>query len=228
MPLALFLRGYMTNSLFSLVALGETIVTSLNGALGKVWYLVLVNFFGVVAIVLKITETQNKKRSAIIFFAVLNYLCWIIYFLLNGDFTSSIVNLVGFAQTLIFLQRSKHKWANSIFWLIFFLAVQLVLSVFIWRGPLSLFSICAGLVSTVAYYVIDENKYRICFLVLILLWIGNGIAYFYPVALIHDAFAAISITIAIVRYNILGKKAKKEKVVPEETLQNDSEVSKAE
>ena len=214
----------MNNLLFSLAAMGETIVTSLNGALGKVWYLVLVNFFGVVAIALKIIETQNKKINAIVFFAVLNYSCWIIYFLLNGDFTSTIVNVVGFIQTLIFLQRSKHKWANSIFWLIFFLVLQLILSVFIWRGPLSLFSICAGLMSTITYYVIDEKKYRYCFLVLMLLWIGNGIAYFYPVALIHDVFATVSIIVAIVRFNLLGKKTKKDKDVVEEVLQNDRNV----
>ena len=58
-----------------------------------------------------------------------------------------------------------------------------------------------------------------------LLWIGNGIAYFYPVALIHDVFATVSIIVAIVRFNLLGKKTKKDKDVVEEVLQNDRNVS---
>lgn len=195
----------MNNLLFSLAQLGESIVNGLTSALGELWFAVLVNAIGVVAIVVKITETQNKKRNNILMFAILGYLCWVTYFILNGDFTSAMVNLIGCIQGIVFMQRDKHKWANSIFWLFFFIAVQLVVAFFIWKSPFSLFSIVAGLISTIAYFVIDEKLYRYLFLALILLWIGNGIVYFYPIALIHDSFAAVSITIAIIRYNILGK-----------------------
>jgi hypothetical protein len=37
---------------------------------------------------------------------------------------------------------------------------------------------------------------------------GNGIVYFYPIALIHDVFALISISIAIVRYNFKKEQPK--------------------
>ena len=47
MPLALLKKVFMNNILFSLATVGESIVNGLNGALGTVWYLVLVNFFGV-------------------------------------------------------------------------------------------------------------------------------------------------------------------------------------
>lgn len=195
----------MNNLLFSLAQLGESIVNGLTSALGELWFAVLVNAIGVVAIGVKIAETQNKKRNNILMFAILGYLCWVTYFILNGDFTSAMVNLIGCIQGIVFMQRDKHKWANSIFWLFFFIAVQLVVAFFIWKSPFSLFSIVAGLISTIAYFVIDEKLYRYLFLALILLWIGNGIVYFYPIALIHDSFAAVSITIAIIRYNILGK-----------------------
>ena len=195
----------MNNLLFSLAQLGESIVNGLTSALGELWFAVLVNAIGVVAIVVKITETQNKKRNAIVLFAILGSLCWVTYFILYGDFTSALVNVIGAIQGLVFMQRSKHKWADSVFWLYFFLAVQVAIAFFIWKSPFSLFSIVAGLIGTIAYFVIDEKLYRYLFLALILLWIGNGIVYFYPIALIHDSFAAVSITIAIIRYNILGK-----------------------
>ena len=195
----------MNNLLFSLAALGVGIKDGLIGALGNVWFQILINAVGVFAIAVKIIETQNKKRSAIILLAILNYALWISYFILNGNFTSAIVNTISCIQALVFLQRGKHKWADSKFWLIFFLIVQIVASFFTWNGPFSLFSICAGLLSTVAYYVMDEKLYRYFFLALILLWIGNGIVYFYPIALIHDIFAAVSIIIAIIRYNFIKK-----------------------
>ena len=206
---SLCLNKLMNNLLFSLSDLGTDIVNGLVGTLGKLWYLVLINFIGVLAIVCKVIETQNKKRNVIVFLAVLNYLLWILYFLLNGDITAATVNTISCIQAVVFLQRSKHKWANSIFWLIFFICVQIGASFFTWNGPFSLFSIGAGILSTIAYYVLDEKLYRYFFLALILLWIGNGIVYFYPIALAHDIFAAISITIAIIRYNFKKEESKK-------------------
>ncbi len=196
---------FMNNLLFSLTALGDGIKNGLVGALGSLWFQILINAVGVFAIAVKVIETQNKKRSAIILLAILNYLLWISYFILNGNFTSAIVNSISCIQALVFLQRGKYKWADSKFWLIFFLAVQVVASFFTWNGPLSLFSIVAGMLSTIAYFVMDEKLYRWFFLALILLWIGNGIAYGYVIALIHDIFASVSIIIAIIRYNFIKK-----------------------
>lgn len=195
----------MNNLLFSFSVLGESIVNGLMLTFGQFWYIVLINFVGVIAIIVKVFETQNKNRNKIVLLAILNYVLWITYFILNGNFTSATVNTISCIQALIFLQRGKRKWADSIFWLIFFIAIQIGASFFTWQSPFSLFSILAGICSTVTYYVMNEKLYRYFFLVLILLWIGNGIVYFYPIALAHDVFAAVSISIAIVRYNFLGK-----------------------
>lgn len=198
----------MNNLLFSLTNVGNNIVNGLNGALGNVGYLILINAIGVVAIFVKLCETQNKKRNKIILFAILGAVCWVTYFVTNGDFTSAIVNLIGAIQMLIFLQRGKKRWADSKWWLVFFLIVQLVISIFTWKDYFSLFPVIGGLFGTVAYFVMDEKAYRYLFLTVILLWIGNGIARGYVLPLIHDSFAAVSIIIAIIRYNILGKENK--------------------
>ena len=194
------------NNLLALTDVSALIVKSLSDALG-VWYAVLFNAFGVIAIVAKLIETQNKKRDKIVIFAVIGYACWITYFLLNGNFTSAFVNLIGFIQGLVFLQRGKKKWASSPFWLFFFIAVQLGASVFTFTDWRSIFSIVAGLLSTVAYYVMNEKIYRYLFLALISAWLVNGFIYFYWIAVLHDAFAWVSIVIAIIRYNF-----KKEKI----------------
>ena len=209
----------MNNLLFSLPKLGDTIYTGLISALGTIWFQVLINGIGAFAIIVKVVETQNKRRSKIVLFAILNYLLWITYFVLNGNLTAATVNSISCVQAVVFLQRGKHKWANSYFWFVLFISLQVIASFFTWNGPFSLFSICAGILSTIAYYVLDEKLYRYFFLALILLWIGNGIVYFYPIALIHDVFAAVSISIAIVRYNFKGEK-EKELDSPQENLEN--------
>ncbi|MBE7083936.1 MAG: YgjV family protein [Clostridiales bacterium] len=194
-------------NLLTLTDISQSIVSTLSSSLG-IWYAILYNFIGVIAIGVKITETQMKKRSKIVFFACICSALWITYFILNGNFTNALVNSVGMCQLLVFSQRGKRKWADSYFWLGFFITVQLVASIFTWSSWLSIFSITAGFISTVAYFVMDEKLYRYLFAILISLWVINGIVYFYWIALIHDVFALISIIIAIIRYNILGKKKK--------------------
>ena len=191
----------MNNLLFSFVDLGQNIKNGLTNSLGLLWFNILINFIGSVAILVKVIETQNKKRTKIVLFAVINYYLWITYFILNGNFTAAVVNGISFVQLLIFLQRGKKKWADSVAWLVVFILAQVVAGYFTWAGPYSLFSITAGILSTIAYYVMDEKLYRYFFLALITLWIFNGIVYGYVIALIHDIFAFVSILIAIIRYN---------------------------
>ena len=200
----------MNNLLFSFASLGKTVYDGLINSLGIIWFNVLINFIGSVAILVKVIETQNKKRTRIVLFAVLNYFLWITYFVLNGNFTAAVVNGISFIQLLIFLQRGKYKWADSYFWLVFFILAQVVAGFFTWAGPYSLFSITAGILSTVAYFVMDEKIYRYFFLALITLWIFNGIVYGYVIALIHDIFAFVSILIAIIRYNFKNTASSKE------------------
>ena len=66
----------------------------------------------------------------------------------------------------------------------------------------------------IAYFVMSEKLYRYLFVFVCLLWIGNGIAFSYYIALIHDIFATTSIIVAIFRYNF----KKEEKQTAEEKL----------
>jgi hypothetical protein len=202
----------MDNLLFSFVDLGQNIKNGLTSSLGLLWFNILINFIGAVAILVKVVETQNKKRTKIVFFAVINYFLWITYFILNGDFTAAVVNGISFVQLLIFLQRGNKKWADSIIWLVVFILAQVVAGFFTWADPYSLFSITAGILSTIAYYVMNEKLYRYFFLALITFWIFNGIARGYVIALIHDVFAFVSILIAIIRYNFKKVDANKAEV----------------
>ena len=191
--------------------------------MGAIGYQILINGIGVVAIAIKILETQNKRRKNILFFALLNASFWVAYFVLSGDFTSALVNLIGVAQLSIFSQRASKEWASSKFWLFFFLAVQLVVSIFTWKDYFSLLPVFAGLISTITYFVMDEKAYRYFFLTMMLCWIGNGIARGYIIALIHDIFATVSILIAIIRYNILGKEKTNDKTEQQSLEQKDCE-----
>ncbi|MBQ3219469.1 MAG: YgjV family protein [Clostridia bacterium] len=150
----------MLNLLISMAELSDNMVKFLNETLG-IWYLIIPNAFGVIAIVSKVTEMQLKSRKTILVFAIIASISWVLYFGLQGGFTSSLSCLIIAIQVIIFSLRNKYKWANSLFWLFFFITLQIVMCVLTLKNWYDVLPTIAGIISVFAYYVLDEDKYRI-------------------------------------------------------------------
>ena len=195
----------MTNLLFSAVTVSDAIVSTLNSALGS-WYVILFNAFGIIAMLVKVCEFQLKTRNKIIIFATLSSCSWFIYFILQGDFASAISNLILIIQGIIFYQRGKRKWASSIVWLFVFIGAQAVFGIFTFKTALDLFPIVGGSLLTVAYFVMQEKRYRLIVIFGMSLWLLNSITKGYLLATINDAACVISAIIGFIRFTLLEKK----------------------
>ncbi len=182
-------------------------VAALTALFGPTLYVIILNGFGVLAICCKVSEYQAKKRSLMFVFATIANFLWVLYFVFYGDWASALTCLISSVRLLVFMQRGKYKWADGYFWLVFFMFVQAVVSVFTFTGWQDVAALVAGFVGIVTYYVKNEKLYRILSVVFMSLWICNGLIKFYPIALISDSFSVISATVAIFRFDILKKKA---------------------
>lgn len=196
-------------NLLTVADFSQRFVNILNENLG-IWYLIILNAFGVVAMIFKVIEYQQKSRKTILVIATICGCCWLLYFALQGDFVSAIVDVVGVSQYLIFMQRGKKKWADSYFWLVGFLTFQIVFGVVTFKVWQDAFALCAGIFGTIAYFVMSRKTYRLLSFICIVSWLLNSITKFYFIALLNDAFATISLAIAILRYDIINKTDKTE------------------
>ena len=184
--------------------ISENLVSTLNNSLG-IWYLIILNAFGVIAICCKVVEYQSKKRTFAFILAMSSQVLWVLYFLFSGDFLSAISCLITFSSVMIFTQREQHKWARSIWWLIGFLLIQMVMTVFTFKSWQDIFPALAGITGVCAYYCIDMRKYRATSFFYALFWLLNSICKGYVLALISDASSLISVSIGVLRYDILKK-----------------------
>ena len=187
--------------MISLADLGVLIKNTVM-SLGDIYY-VLFYGVGIIAIGLKVTEVQLKKRSNILLLSMTCSSLWIIYYLLGGTMTSACTGLISVVRCVIFAQREKHKWANSYFWLIIFLVAQTLVGVFTFANWFSLFAVVAGYLQTIAYFTVKVKLYRIILLCSVFCWLGNSISNGLYVALCSDTLAIISTSVAIIRYDIL-------------------------
>jgi hypothetical protein len=211
----------MNNLLLSIPELSDNFVSVLSSSLG-VWYLIITNAIGVFAILCKVFEYQVAKRSTMFVFATIANICWVLYFLLFGNFASSLTCVINVVKMFIFMKRDNCQWANSIFWLFFFLLLQALVAVFTVKSYLDIFSVTAGFLGIFAYYVINQKHYRLLSFFHMAVWVANSIVNFYLIALISDVMSTTSCAVAIYRYDLSknARKLKKEEKEQNKTQNN--------
>jgi hypothetical protein len=196
-------------NLLSIAEISSAMVESLMSM--GVWYYIILNAFGVIAIVLKVIEFQLKNRNVILSFALIGALCWVLYFIFYGDFVSAIVCGITVIQYLIFINRGKKKWADSKIWLYSFIVVQIVVGIICFKQWSDIFSILAGVFNALAYFAIEKPKYRLLGFISLFWWVLNSAFKFYPIAFANDFLGCASALIYIFRFDIIPKLKNKSK-----------------
>lgn len=194
----------INNLLFSIIEISDKLVGTLSNSLG-IWYTIILNAFGVIAILLKVSEFQLKSRKLIFLFASLSALCWVMYFLVQGDFVSMFINLICMINIIIFLQRDKYKWASSKWLLYLFVALQLTLGILSFKVWHDVFAIVGGVLTTLSYFVLSKKTYRFINVFNMSSWVANSISKMYVIALINDSFALISVIVSIFRFYVFKR-----------------------
>jgi hypothetical protein len=200
----------MGNSLlFSITDVSEGIKSTLGGALGK-GYPLLFNAIGVIAIFLQFMIFQMKHKKRIVFVGILSDIGWLLYFALQGDLISGTANIIGIMAKNIVLLRERHRWAESQWWNIFFVAFAAIFSIFTYQVWMDVFAIAACTLSIIAFFMKNENGIRKVALLSYCAFACNSISKLYVVALIADITALASCIIALLRYKEVGTKQEEE------------------
>lgn len=204
------------NNLLSIATLSENLYNVLTDNLG-IWYLIILNGIGVIAIILKILEYQVPKRETMFIITLGANICWVLYFALYCNFASTLTCFVNVIKMLIFMQRGKHKWADSVWWLILFLVLQTGVAVFTVRAWFDIFAVVAGYLGILSYFFVNPKIYRALSFIHMSTWVISGLVNIYPIAIISDSVSTISCGVAIWRYDIrkngLEKNAKNEEKI---------------
>ena len=190
----------------------STYISALLNANFPTWRIVLFNGIGVVAIFLQFMMFQMKRRKDIIFVSMGSNVGWFSYFALQGDLISGVANVIGIMSNIIFLFRENHRWANSKLWLLLFLAVATVFSIYTYQTWKDIFALCGALFSMIAFFMIKEKNIRIISFFTYISFMCNNVSKVYVVALIADITALASLVIALKRYKKAEQKENAETV----------------
>lgn len=160
------------------------------------------NLVGVVAVILSIIGLQQNTDKKFLFFQiVINLLYTLQYFLLNATAGLSIC-LINTIRCIVFYFYKKNK-KNSIFIFLLFIVIYLFLGIYTLNKPFDIILMFGTVIYTYSLWQTKMEITRIGSLFSIISYIIYNIAVKAYSALILDFIDLISISVAIIRYDIL-------------------------
>ena len=169
---------------------------------------------GFIALLIVIISFQQKTRKGILFLQCFSDALFTLHFAMLGPagYTGSALNFLSGARSVVYYNKDK-KWAKSILWPIGFLIIFTAVTCFIAyknRGEIAwyynLFPLFGAYVYTIATYINSPAVIRRTLWLSSVAWMVYNINAGSAGGVITEVFALISEAVAIIRFDILGKK----------------------
>ena len=161
---------------------------------------VLIYAVGILAMVLSVIAYQFKYRVTIIVVNFSGQACWVIYFLLQSDFTSAVSCALTVIVMAIYSMKGKWTWVSSRICFATFMVAMISFSLVTFAGWKDIFPLLAGVFAVIANSRSDERSLRFFSAIWCALWLMNSILKVYPVAFVNDVLCTSSSVISIFRY----------------------------
>ena len=153
---------------------------------------------------------QQNKRSKIIGLQILSTSLFTIHYILLGAFTGAALNLIAVTRSIVFYNNDK-KWAKSPAWLVFYIIISLVASIFTWESWYSILPAIALVLTTIANWMKSETKIRLISFPNSPCWLIYNAITGSVAGVVTECIVMTSLIIGIIRYDILKKDKKVKK-----------------
>ena len=170
---------------------------------------ILANIIGVFGVVLFILSYQLKTRRNIILAKIVSGFLYVVQYIMLGAFEGAMLDTAAFFVSILAFYRgsvfiSKHLPLSIVLSELFIVCAGLT----VYENPISLLPIAGALFETIALWLKKEKFIRIVSIFSTPFWLAyNLISMAYGSAL-GSAIAFVSLTVAIIRYDVLKKRGK--------------------
>ena len=178
---------------------------------------VLIYAVGILAMVLSVIAYQFKYRVTIIVVNFSGQACWVIYFLLQSDFTSAVSCALTVIVMAIYSMKGKWTWVSSRICFVTFMVAMISFSLVTFAGWKDIFPLLAGVFAVIANSRSEEHSLRFYSAIWCALWLMNSILKVYPVAFVNDVLCTSSSVISIFRYREMKPNTEKTQTVEADT-----------
>ena len=165
---------------------------------------ILIRIFGIFGLMSGVLSFQFKNHKSIMLAKVFSEAAYCVQYTLLGAHTAALISVVSVVRNYLF-RRQVQRHKSSVGLIAVFSAVVVVTCMISWDGYLSLLVLVAKLISTVSYGMSNPKHLRLITFPSCFLWITYNIIVGSWEAMIGDSLSAISILIAIYKFDIRKK-----------------------
>jgi len=155
---------------------------------------------GGIATVFSVLSFQTKSRLRLLVVQTVGSALWSIHFIMIGEPTGSVLNLVSIVRNLVYSKKKDWRWARSCITPAVISVLSVALSFLTYKNLFSLLPMLATVLSTIAFFLDDEKTIRIICLFVSLGWIIYNINALSIPGIFTEAFNLTSIVIALIRF----------------------------
>ncbi|MEE0955671.1 MAG: YgjV family protein [Eubacterium sp.] len=158
-------------------------------------------FVGAFATICMFITFQMNDRKKILFVQIINSIAWIIHYLMLSAMSGVVINVVCFIRNLIFQQRGKKKWADSNLIPIVTCALEILLTVMVWKDGFDVLACTAASLQTTSLWMKEPKKIRIFSFIASPIWIVYDLHHASYVGILTEVITMTSLIIAAWRYD---------------------------
>ncbi|MBE6588581.1 MAG: YgjV family protein [Ruminococcaceae bacterium] len=165
----------------------------------------IAQIIGVFAAFFGIFSFQQKSRSGILIWQIINNVLWTVHMFLLGAFAGGMLNAIGIFRGIVFYFRKDQGWAQSNVWYAVFCALFAAASVFSWiqgEGALALLPMAGMFFTTFSLAQKDPFRVRLLSFFSSPCWLTYNIIKGSIPGAATETFLICSIVIGILRHDL--------------------------
>lgn len=129
---------------------------------------------------------------------------WGLHYIFLFAWAGAIPNIVGILRETIFVNNSK-KWANVLFWPVFFILISWTMSILTWKSAISLLPMCASTLVTISLWINSPKMTRIISVPVCIAFFIYDIFVGSYAGMLNESVSLVSIFISIVKHDLKQK-----------------------
>lgn len=157
----------------------------------------LVYFFGGLGVIANMLIYWQKNGQRLLIFKLISDVIWAIHYLLLNAHAAATIAVIGIFREFVFYNKGK-KWAKSKLWLVFFVALSIVLALITQKSIYAFLPATASVLSVICFWQKNPALSRIMVYPISLCMLIYDLTCQSYAGIVNEAFTMLSTTFALI------------------------------
>ena len=158
---------------------------------------IIAQIIGFIAFAISLIAYHRKDKKTILGNMIISNILNLIHYLLIGAFSGCVTKLLAIFRDYFIILKEKYPKLSNIIYLILFIIVYVIATIFTYNGILSILPLLAAMIYIISIWNSNENKIRKTAFFCYFLWLVYNIFVLSISGIVSNVISILSTLIAI-------------------------------